>query len=83
MNDATLVKTGAIGRVVAAIFCATPVLVIALGAVGLSALTGYLDYVLLPALALCLGMVGHGLYRRRQNAAACCETSVNSTPERT
>jgi len=50
------------------------VLVIALGAVGLSAVTGYLDYVLLPASALCLGMVGYGLYRRRQKPVACCET---------
>ena len=52
MNDSALIKTGAIGAVVAAICCATPVLVIALGAVGLSALTGYLDYVLLPILDL-------------------------------
>ena len=55
MNDTTLIKTGAIGAVIAAVCCATPVLVIALGAVGLSALTGYLDYVLLPILALCMG----------------------------
>ncbi|MGE0854217.1 MAG: mercury resistance system transport protein MerF [Hyphomicrobiaceae bacterium] len=73
MNDATLIKTGAVGAVVAAICCATPVLVIALGAIGLSALTVYLDYVLFPALAMCLGMIGYGLYRRRQDAAACCE----------
>jgi mercuric ion transport protein len=52
MNNESLVKTGIIGVVVAAVCCATPVLVILLGAVGLSALTGYLDYVLLPALAL-------------------------------
>jgi mercuric ion transport protein len=82
MNDATLIKTGTVGAVVAAICCATPVLVIALGAVGLSALTGYLDYVLLPALALCIGLVGYGLYRQRQSAA-CCETNANSTTTRT
>lgn len=52
MNDRTLVRTGTIGAIIAAICCATPVLVILLGAVGLSALTGYLDYVLLPALAV-------------------------------
>jgi len=83
MNDATLIKTGAIGAVIAAVCCATPILVIALGAVGLSALTGYLDDVLLLALAVCLGMVGYGLTRRRQTAAACCETNVTSRPERT
>lgn len=78
MNDATLIKTGAIGAVVAAICCATPVLLIALGAVGLSALTGYLDYVLLPILALCIGVLSYGLYKRRQNAAACCEPHSKS-----
>ena len=52
MNNESLVKTGIIGAVIAALCCATPVLVILLGAVGMSALTGYLDYVLLPALAL-------------------------------
>lgn len=78
MNDATLIKTGAIGAVVAAICCATPVLLIALGAVGLSALTGYLDYVLLPILALCIGALSYGLYKRRQNAAACCEPHSKS-----
>lgn len=77
MNDTTLIKTGAIGAVIAAVCCATPVLVIALGAVGLSALTGYLDYVLLPILALCIGVIGYGLYKRRQTAAACC--TVDST----
>lgn len=70
MNDRALVKTGVIGAIVAAVCCATPVLVIALGAVGLSALTGHLDYVLFPALAICLGMIGYGLYLRRQRGAA-------------
>ncbi len=71
-------KTGAIGAVVAAICCATPVLVIGLGAIGLSAWAGTLDYVLLPVLALCLGVLGYGLYKRRQSAAACCAPQSNS-----
>jgi len=70
MNDQTLIKTGIIGAVIAAVCCATPVLVILLGAVGLSALTGYLDYVLLPALALCVGLMGYGLYRQRRSRTA-------------
>jgi mercuric ion transport protein len=40
------------GTVITAICCFTPVLVILLGAVGLSSLTPYLDYVLLPALGI-------------------------------
>jgi len=70
MNNESLVKTGIIGASVAAVCCATPVLVILLGAVGLSALTGYLDYVPLPALALCIGLIGFGLYRRRRSRTA-------------
>jgi mercuric ion transport protein len=80
MSDSALIKTGIIGAVIAAVCCATPVLVIALGAVGLSALTGYLDYVLLPVLALSIGLVGYGFYKKRQSASACCATdAVNKT----
>jgi len=79
MNDQTLIKTGIIGAVVAAVCCATPVLVILLGAVGLSALTGYLDYVLLPALALCIGVIGYGLYRRRQTQTAAGNKTIART----
>lgn len=40
------------GTILIAVCCFTPILVITLGAVGLSVFTPYLDYVLLPALAL-------------------------------
>jgi mercuric ion transport protein len=79
MNDRTLVKTGIIGAVIAAVCCATPVLVILLGAVGLSALTGYLDYVLLPGLALCIGLIGYGLYRQRRTASATADKATTRT----
>jgi mercuric ion transport protein len=79
MNDSALIKTGIIGAVIAAVCCATPVLVIALGAVGLSALTGYLDYVLLPALALCIGMIAFGVFKRRQGAAGIVNKTTTGT----
>ena len=79
MNDTTLIYTSAIGAVLAAVCCATLVLVIALGAVGLTALTGYLDYVLLPILALCIGVIGYGLYKRRRTAPACCAADSTKT----
>lgn len=75
MNDQTLVRTGTIGAVIAAVCCATPVLVILLGAVGLSALTGYLDYVLFPALAFFLGLIAYGFYKRRGHEGAVHQTS--------
>lgn len=76
MKDATIFKTGIVGSVIAAICCFTPVLVIALGAIGLSAWLGWIDYVLFPALALFLGLTVYGLWRRHR-AATCC---ANGTP---
>jgi len=81
MKDVTIVKTGVAGSVIAALCCFTPILVILLGAVGLSAWLGWLDYVLFPALAIFLGITGYGLWRRRQ-AMACCSTDAQPTNER-
>jgi len=68
MKDATLVKTGIIGSVIAALCCFTPILVIGFGAVGLSAWLGWLDYVLLPVLGLFLGLTAWVLWRRHKSA---------------
>jgi periplasmic mercuric ion binding protein len=65
MRDRTLITTGAIGAVLAAICCMTPLLVVVFGAVGLTAWLARADYVLIPALILCLALVAFGLYRRR------------------
>lgn len=40
------------GTVLVALCCFTPILIILLGAIGLSVLTPYLDFVLLPALGV-------------------------------
>jgi len=48
----SLLKAGIIGTVVAALCCFTPVLVILIGAIGLSSLVGYLDFVLFPLLGV-------------------------------
>ena len=45
------------GTLVVALCCFTPILVISLGALGLSAVTPYLDYVLLPALLVMIMVV--------------------------
>lgn len=44
------------GTILVAVCCFTPILLIVLGAAGLSAFTPYLDYVLLPALALMMAV---------------------------
>ena len=56
MTDPTLLKIGTIGTLVAGICCFTPALVLLLGALGLSAWLAWLDYVLLPAFTLFLGL---------------------------
>jgi mercuric ion transport protein len=81
MKDGTILKTGITGSVIAAICCFTPVLAITLGVVGLSAWLGWIDYVLLPALALFLGITAYGLWRR-QRAAACGTTEAQTNNEK-
>ena len=62
----SLLKTGVIGSVIAVICCSTPVLVIAFGTVGLGALTGYLDNVLLPVLAVFVGITLYAMNRKQR-----------------
>lgn len=81
MDNRTLLKTGITGSVIAAICCATPVLVIALGVVGLSAWVGWLDYVLIPTLVIFVGITAYALYRRRAEAA-CCEVEIGQGPKK-
>jgi mercuric ion transport protein len=83
MKDLTILRTGVVGTVIAAICCFTPVLIITLGAVGLSAWLGWLDYVLLPALAVFLGITGYGLWRRQKRSSECCETAPPEKQDQT
>ena len=64
MDNNRLLKTGIIGSVIAALCCFTPVLVLLLGVMGLSAALGWLDFVLLPALAIFLAITGYALWKR-------------------
>lgn len=68
MRDRTLITTGVVGGALAAICCATPLLAILFGAVGLTAWLAKADYVLIPALILCVTLIGFGLFRRRVDA---------------
>ncbi len=52
--------------VIAALCCFTPVLVVLLGVVGLSAVLGWIDYVLLPALAIFIALTGYAVWRRQR-----------------
>jgi mercuric ion transport protein len=65
MTDKDLLRIGIIGTVIAAICCFTPVLVILLVTVGLSAVLGWLDFVLIPALLIFMGITAYALWKRR------------------
>ncbi len=66
-SESRLLITGIVGTIIAALCCFTPVLAVLLGFVGLSALLGWLDFVLLPALAVFLGLTIYALWRRQRN----------------
>jgi mercuric ion transport protein len=52
---------GVIGAALTCLACLTPALVLVLGAIGLGALTGRLDLVVLPLL---IGFAGFAVYRQ-------------------
>jgi len=73
VNRKRLMIFGLAGVALTALCCFTPILVGLLGVVGLGAVTGYLDYVLLPALAGFLSLAVYSLLRRnRENGSSCC-----------
>ena len=65
MTRARMLAVGILGAVAAAVCCFTPILVVLLGAIGLSAATGYLDYVLLPAIAVFIAITAYAYLRRK------------------
>jgi mercuric ion transport protein len=65
-TDSLLLRMGVIGTVIVALCCFTPVLVVLLGVVGLSALTGWLNVVLLPALGVFAGLTVYAVWRRQR-----------------
>ncbi|VAX30341.1 MerF [hydrothermal vent metagenome] len=73
-----LLKFGIGGTIIAALCCFTPILVIVLGAVGLSVMVAYLDIVLLPALFIFIGVTVYALSKRKQED--CCAT--NNSPDK-
>lgn len=60
-----LLTIGITGTIIAALCCFTPILVLLLGAIGFGALTGYLDYILLPALVIFVLLTAYGLFKLR------------------
>lgn len=70
MRDSSLIKIGTIGAAITLLCCVTPVLVLPLAIVGLSAAAVWLDLVLLPLLAVFVGLAALGVLRWRRRHAA-------------
>lgn len=73
MDDRKLLCAGGAGSVIAAVCCFTPLLVIVLPAIGLAAWLAWLDFVLLPLLAIALAVTAVAalrLYRKRKIGSA-------------
>ena len=69
-QNTKLIGTGAAGAVLSLLCCFTPVLVVLLGALGLTALVAKLDYVLIPVFVASIALVIFALVRRRRGCAA-------------
>ena len=66
MGNSKLLNLGLIGTVISALCCFTPILVVVLGAVGLSSALGWLDYFLLPAVLVFVALTVYALIRRKK-----------------
>ena len=66
MTRTRLLATGIIGFLVSMLGCMTPVLVGLLAVLGVSGSMGWLDYVLLPAMAAFAGLTVYALIRGKR-----------------
>ena len=79
-RDRKFMGIGGAGAAVAALCCFTPLLVVSLGALGLSGLVGWwLDLILFPALGFFVMLLGYGIYlwRRRISEPVAVQTAEN------
>lgn len=73
-SEKTLIA-GVIGVLIVLLCCATPLLIILFGALGLGMITGYLEYVLLPFLLIFLGMIFYSYDKSAKSTGkrdSCC-----------
>jgi len=69
-QNTKLLGTGVAGALLSMLCCFTPVLVIMLSAVGLTAFVAKLDYVLIPVFIASIALVIFALVRRRRSCPA-------------
>ncbi len=61
-----LLTVGIVGTIITVLCCFTPLLVVLFSLLGLSAIVGYLDFVLLPVLAFFVIIMGYALWKRQK-----------------
>lgn len=64
-NRVTLLRIGIVGSIVSALCCFSPVLVVGLTAIGLVSVLGWIDYVVLPSLAIFFTLTVYALWKRK------------------
>ena len=69
-QNTKLIGTGVAGALLSMLCCFTPVLVIMLSALGLTAFVAKLDYVLVPVFIASIALVIFALVRRRRSCPA-------------
>ena len=69
-QNTKLIGAGVVGALLSMLCCFTPVLVVLLSALGLTAFVAKLDYVLVPAFAASIALVIFALVRRRRSCPA-------------
>lgn len=67
MTGRKLFGIGVAGSLLAAVCCATPLVAIVLGALGLSAWLGWSDYIVMPALLVFVAITVYGWTRWRRS----------------
>ena len=75
-QNTKLIGMGTAGAALSMLCCATPVLAVLLGALGLTAFAAKLDYVLIPVFIASIALVIFALVRRRRS----CATKTRSQP---
>jgi len=70
MENKRIFKIGAIGAVIAALCCFTPLLVVLLTTIGLSSLLGMLDIVLLPVLGIFIAITLYAYFKTKKKQSS-------------
>ena len=71
--------TAITSTILVALCCFTPILVIVVASVGLSIFTPYLDFILFPALALCVFLSVYSYRKYKKDCKACDVSNLSNT----